>query len=113
LYYIKSLFTIFLTPQLLYICGKIKRISGKKSREVKPLKFYVTMALPCLMYGSETWALRTDETRLGASDMRFLRHVAGYTVWEKERSDEIRSQQGMRKLEKQIHERKQNWPEHL
>jgi hypothetical protein len=59
-----------------------------------------------MMYGSETWTLRTDERRLEAVEVRFLLHVAGYTLWDKERSDKVRSQLGMRKLDKQIHERK-------
>jgi hypothetical protein len=29
----------------------------------------------------------TDERRLEAAEMRFLRCVAGYTLWDKERSD--------------------------
>jgi hypothetical protein len=60
--------------------------------------------MPC----SETWTLRrTEKRRLEATEMWFLRYVAGYTVWDKERVDEM-SQLGMRKLGIQIHERKKN-----
>jgi hypothetical protein len=45
--------------------------------------------------------------------MRFLRYAADCAVWDKERGDRIRSHLGMRKLDKQIHERKKNWLEHL
>jgi hypothetical protein len=80
---------------------------GTQNTGRQKLKFYETTALPCLMYGSETWTLRrTDETRLE------VWHVAGYALWGKKRSDEMRSQPGMRKLDKQIHERKKNWLEH-
>lgn len=51
--------------------------------------------------------LRTEERRLEAAEMRFPRYVAGYTLWNKERSDKVRSQLGMRKLDKRIRERKQ------
>jgi hypothetical protein len=37
---------------------KIKRILGHKTRKDTHIKFYKTMVPPCLMYGSETWALR-------------------------------------------------------
>jgi hypothetical protein len=37
--------------------------------------------------------------------LRFLRYVAGHTVWDKE-SDKVRSQLGMKKSDKQIHEKK-------
>jgi hypothetical protein len=38
---------------------------------------------------------------------------AGYTAWDKGKSDEMRSQLGMRKFDKQIRERKKNRLEHL
>jgi hypothetical protein len=72
------------------------------------------MALPCLLYGNEIWTLkRTDYRELEVAEMLFLRYVAGYTLWDKERRDEIRSQLGMKKTDKQIQERKKNWQEHL
>jgi hypothetical protein len=43
------------------------------------------MAVPTLLYGCETWALkRGDKRKIETAEMRFLRHVAGYT-----RRDEI------------------------
>jgi hypothetical protein len=45
--------------------------------------------------------------------MWILQYVAGYTLWDKKRIDEIRKQLGMRKLDKQIHERKKSWLQHL
>jgi hypothetical protein len=56
---------------------------------------------------------RTDERRLKAAEMLFLRHVSGYTLWVKETSDETRSHLGIRKLDKHIHERENNWLEYL
>jgi hypothetical protein len=35
-------------------------------------------------------------------------YVAGYTLWEEERSNEIRTQLGVRKVDKQIHRRGKN-----
>jgi hypothetical protein len=48
-----------------------------------------------------------------AAEMQILRYVAGYTLWDKRRSDEMRSQLRMRKLDKQIHGRKKHGLEHL
>jgi hypothetical protein len=90
--------------------GTIKRTSGHKTRKDTPMKLYKTTALPCMIYGSETWTLsRTDERRLGAS----VRYVAGYTLWDEGRSGEIWSQLRMGKMYKQIHGRKKKWLEHL
>jgi hypothetical protein len=50
---------------------------------------------------------------LEAAEMRFLRQVAGSTLWDKKRVDEIRPQLGMRKLDKQIQGSMTNWLIHL
>jgi hypothetical protein len=43
------------------------------------------MAVPTLLYGCETWTLnRSDKRKIETPEMRFLRHVAGFT-----RRDEI------------------------
>jgi hypothetical protein len=41
--------------------------------------------------------------------MRFLPHAAHYIPWDKERSNEIRSQFGMRRLRRQTHGSKKYW----
>ena len=42
------------------------------------------MAVPVLMYGSENWSLnRSDKRKIEAAEMRFLRLMAGYTLWDK------------------------------
>jgi hypothetical protein len=66
------------------------------------------------LYGSETWTVRrTDKRGLEAAEMRFLRYVAGYTLWDKERRDETRSQLGRMKFDIQVHKREKDWLEHL
>jgi hypothetical protein len=42
--------------------------------------------------------------------MLFLQDGAGHCLWGKVRNDEIRSQLGMRKLNKQMHKRKTKLP---
>ena len=48
-----------------------------------------------IMYGSENWSLkRSDKTRIEAAEMRFLRSMAGYTLWDEKRSTDIRKELG-------------------
>jgi hypothetical protein len=56
---------------------------------------------------------KTDERQLEVAKMLFLRYVADYTPWDKERSDDMRSQVGMGESDKQIHGKKRNWLEYL
>jgi hypothetical protein len=43
------------------ICGVIRRTLNKKTRKETNLKFYKIMAVPVLIYGSETWTLRKTD----------------------------------------------------
>jgi hypothetical protein len=51
-----------------------------KTRKETDLKFYKIMAVPVLLYGSETWAPRKrDWNRIPAAEMKYLRTVKGCT----------------------------------
>jgi len=48
----------------------------KKTR----IKLYNTLALPVLLYGSETWTIKaSDARRITATEMKYMRRIAGYT----------------------------------
>ena len=54
------------------------------------------MAVPVLIYGIENWSLnRSDKRKIEAAEMRFLRPMAGYILWDKKRSSDIREQLGI------------------
>ena len=49
----------------------------KKTR----IKLYNTLALPVLLYGSETWTIKARDTRrITAAEMKYMRRTAGY-IW--------------------------------
>jgi hypothetical protein len=73
---------------------------------IMQLSSYKIMALPCLMYDSETWTLRTtDERWFEAAEMQFLWYLSGCSVWDKEKSDEIRPELAMKKFNKETRKR--------
>ena len=48
----------------------------KKTR----IKLYNTLALPVLLYDSETWTIKaSDARRITAAEMKYMRRTAGYT----------------------------------
>jgi len=48
----------------------------KKTR----IKLYNALALPVLLYGSETWTIRTREARrITEAEMKYMRRTTGYT----------------------------------
>ena len=64
---------------------KIAGILNNVFRPQKPLnktriKLYNTLALPVLLYGSETWTVKArDARRITAAEMKCMRRTAGYT----------------------------------
>lgn len=96
-----------------FICGTIKRSLKYTRRETK-LKFYKVMAVPILLYGSEFWTLtKKEEKTIEAAEMRFLRSVAGCTLLDKRKSEDIRNELNIFKLMDKIEQYRNNWKEHV
>ena len=52
----------------------------KKPLKKTRIKLYNTLALPVLLYGSETWIIKArDARRITAAEMKYMRRRAGYT----------------------------------
>lgn len=97
-----------------YMCGTISRTLKNKTRVDTQLKFYKTMAVPMLMYGSENWALnRSDVRKVETSEMKFLRRVAGLTLRDQVSNNEIRQTLGIYDLKEKIYTNKINWYNHI
>jgi hypothetical protein len=59
------------------MCLGHKKKTLKKTR----IKLYNTLALPVLLYGSETWTIKARDTRrITAAEMKYMRRTAGY-IW--------------------------------
>ena len=78
------------------------------------MKFYKTMAVPVLSYGSETWVTKTKyDNLIQTSEMRFLRSVKGYTLEDRQRNEDIRKELNIFSLPGRIQENKRKWKEHV
>ena len=55
-------------------------LDHKKHLKKTRIKLYNTLALPVLLYGSETWTVKaSDARRITAAEMKYMRITAGYT----------------------------------
>jgi len=55
-------------------------LDHKKSLKKTRIKLYNTLALPVLLYGSETWTFKArDARRITAAEMKYMRRTAVYT----------------------------------
>jgi hypothetical protein len=72
------------------------------------------MAVPVLLYGSETWTSRKrDWIRIQAAEMKYLRTVKGCTSLDQIRNDDIRIELGISPLSEKIIEYSNKWNSHL
>ena len=63
----------------------------KKVRKETILKIYNTLVLPTFLYGSENWTLTAlQRRRIEAAEMKLLRPLTGYTLYDHETNDYIR-----------------------
>jgi len=78
------------------------------------MKFYKVVARPSLLYGSETWVTtKRDMTHLEAAEMRFLRSVTGHTRLDKIRSQDIRQELEISRIQDVRLKYEQNWISYL
>jgi len=55
-------------------------LDHKKTLKKTTIKLHNTLALPVLLYGSETWTVKArDARRITAAEMKYMRRTAGYT----------------------------------
>ncbi|KAJ4437338.1 hypothetical protein ANN_17477 [Periplaneta americana] len=65
-------------------------------------------------YGSEIWSLKKkDVNRIKATEMKFLRRTAGYTLLDRKRNEEILEQLEVESVEEKISRYKFNWLDHV
>ena len=72
------------------LIGTIKRTIFKKVRTETISKIYKTLVLPTFLYGSENWNLTALKRRIQAAEMKLLRPLAGYTLYDHKTNDYIR-----------------------
>jgi hypothetical protein len=82
----------------------------KKTR----IKLYNTLALPVLLYGSETWTIKArDASRITAAEMKYMRRTAGY-IWTDYKSNlQIAKELKITPILDKLQEYKSNWIQHV
>jgi len=75
---------------------------------------YATLVLPALLYGSENWTQTVSKRRrIEAAEMKLLRPLAGYILYDHKTNDYIRSELQITDILDKIDEYRRNWLSHL
>jgi len=100
-------------------CFKITGILNNVFRPQNPLKktgikLYNTLALPVLLYGSETWTTKArDARRITAGEMKYMRRTAGYTRKDYKTNTQITKELKITPILDKLLEYKRNWITYL
>jgi hypothetical protein len=105
----------FKLAKFLQLIGTIKRtIFFRKLRMETILKIYNTLVLPIFLYGSENWTLTASQRRrIEEAEMKLLRPLAGYTLYDHKTKDSIRRELQTKIILNKIHEYRWKWLLHL
>jgi len=82
----------------------------KKTR----IKLCNTLALPVLLYGSETWTIKArDARRITAAEMKYRRRTAGYIWTDYKTNSQIAKEFKITPVLDKLLECKRNWIQHV
>lgn len=89
-------------------------INKKEISNKTKLTVYKTVYLPTLLYGSETWVLTEKQhKKIQVQEMKYLRKVAGVTIMDKIRNEEIRERLKIESVRKYMEKAKLRWWGHM
>jgi len=99
----------------LKITGIINNVfRPKKTLKETRIKLYSTLALPVLLYGSETWTVKArDGRRITAAEMKYMRRTAGYAWTDYETNSHIAKELEITPVLDKLLEYKRNWIQHV
>jgi hypothetical protein len=74
----------------------------------------LALALPVLLYGSETWTVTArDARRMSAAEMKYMRRTAGYTWADCKTNTQIAKELRITSILDKLLEYKRNWIQHV
>jgi len=104
----------FKLAKFLQLIDTIKRTIFKKVIKKTIWKIYNTLVLPTFLYGSENLTLTVlQRGRNEAAEMKLLRALAGYTLYDHKTNDYIRRELRITGILDKIEEYTRNWLSHL
>ena len=92
-----------------------KSILGKTEIDISTkLEVYNTVAVPTILYSCETWTIdKKHEDKIIATEMKYLRKIAGKTKWDRIRNEHIRTTLNQEPITKKIQKQQLRWYGHI
>ena len=102
-------------PLYLKITGILNNVfRPQKALKKTRIKLYNTLALPVLLYGSETWTVKaSDARRITAAEMECMRRTAGYTWTDYKTNEQIAKELKITPILEKLLAYKRSWIQHV
>jgi len=99
----------------LKITGDLNNVfRPQKTLKKTTIKLHNTLAIPVLLYGSETWTIKArDARRITAAEMIYVRRTAGYTWTDHKTNTQISKELKMTPVLDKLLEYKRKWIQHV
>jgi len=89
-------------------------LGHKKPLKERRVKLYNTLALPVLLYGSETWTIKAkDARRITAAEIKYMRRTTGYAWTDSKTNTQIAKELKITPILDKLLEYKRNWIQHV
>ena len=89
-------------------------LERKELKKATKMRVYHAIVLPTMLYGSETWTvMKRHESRLGATEMAYLRRVEGVTRKDQVRNADVREAVGQEEVMEKVKRKQRAWKEKL
>ena len=89
-------------------------LERKELKKATKMRVYNAIVLPTMLYGSETWTvMKRHESRLGATEMAYLRRVEGVTRMDQVRNADVREAVGQEEVMEKVKRKQRAWKEKL
>ena len=89
-------------------------LERKELKKATKMRVYNVIVLPTMLYGSETWTvMKRHESRLGATEMAYLRRVEGVTRMDRVRNADVREAVGQEEVMEKVKRKQRAWKEKL
>jgi hypothetical protein len=89
-------------------------LDHKRTLRKTRIKLYNTLALPVLLYGSETWTTKASDARgITAAEMKYMRRTAGYTWTDYKTNAQIAKELKITPILYKLLEYERSWLQHV
>ena len=89
-------------------------LERRELKKATKMRVYNAMVIPTMLYGSETWTvMKRHESRLGATEMAYMRRVVGVTRIDRVRNVDVREAVNQEEVMEKVRRKQRAWKEKL